>query len=287
MGSPAALSGALSATAAQSFGFTVSVTAPAFVNAATKQLSLTVNPSSTGLPAIAPGGVVPLFSSSTTIQAGSWASIYGSNLAGGPVVWNGDFPTSLGGVGVTVNSKPAYLWSVSPAQINFQAPADTATGTVNVVVTTTGGTAAATVNLGEYSPSFSMLNGTYPAAIVPTPGKPGTSGAGYDAIGPPGVFSFPTRPVKAGETVVLYGVGFGPTKPAVAAGKPFTGAAPCLNAPLVTIGGVAAKVAFAGIVETGLYQINVVVPSAGSGDQPVLATIGGLTTPGNVAITLQ
>jgi uncharacterized protein (TIGR03437 family) len=55
----------------------------------------------------------------------------------------------------------------------------------------------------------------------------------------------------------------------------------------VTIGGVTAKVTFAGIVEAGLYQFNVVVPSAGSGDKALLATIGGVTTPANVLITLQ
>jgi uncharacterized protein (TIGR03437 family) len=37
--------------------------------------------------------------------------------------------------------------------------------------------------------------------------------------------------------------------------------------PQITIGGVPATVAFAGIVEAGLYQFNVVIPNAGSGDQ--------------------
>src|SRR5580698_1720370 len=41
------------------------------------------------------------------------------------------------------------------------------------------------------------------------------------------------------------------------------------------------------IVEAGLYQLTVVVPSAASGDQGLLATIGGVTTPAKVLITLQ
>jgi uncharacterized protein (TIGR03437 family) len=41
------------------------------------------------------------------------------------------------------------------------------------------------------------------------------------------------------------------------------------------------------IVAAGLFQFNVIVPSAGSGDQPLQATVGGVTTPNNVFITLQ
>ena len=87
-----------------------------------------------------------------------------------------------------------------------------------VSVTTAAGTASSTVTLGQYGPSFNLFNGKYPAAIVPTSG-PGNSGAGYDySIGPAGAFSFSTRPVKAGETLLLYGVGFGPTDSASARG---------------------------------------------------------------------
>jgi len=257
-------------------------------NAASIQnASVLVVNSGSSVPSITPGGVVPVYSSATTIQSGSWVSIYGNNLAGGTTSWNGNFPTSLGGVNVTINAKPAYLWFVSPTQINLQAPTDPATGTVNVVVTTGGGNASSTVTLGQYAPSFSLLSSKYPAAIVLTPGQPGNSGAGYDIIGPSGAFSYPSRPVQAGETVLLYGVGFGPTNPTVPAGEVFSGAAPCVALPQVTIGGVPAMVNFAGIVEAGLYQLNVVVPNAGGGDKVLQAIAGGLTTPNNIFLTLQ
>jgi uncharacterized protein (TIGR03437 family) len=248
-------------------------------------ISFTLSPA--GAPTISAGGVVPVYSSSTTIQPGSWGSIFGTNLAGTTTVWNGDFPLSLGGTSVTVNSKPAYLWFVSPTQINFQAPDDTATGSVNVVVTTTVGSYTSMATLSPYGPSFSLYNAKYAAGIVITPGQAGNSGGGYDIIGPSGAFAFASRPVKAGETLVLYGVGFGPTNPAVPAGAKYSSAAPCLTNPTVTIGGVAATVNFAGIVGAGLYQLNVVVPKAGSGDQLLQAIAGGLTTPANVYITLQ
>jgi uncharacterized protein (TIGR03437 family) len=154
------------------------------------------------------------------------------------------------------------------------------------VVTTPFGTASSTVTLGPYAPSFSLFSGKYPAAIVGTSG-PGNSGAGYDYIGPAGAFSFPSRPVAAGETLILFGVGFGPTNPTVKAGQAFSGAAPCVTLPQITIGGVTATVAFAGIVEAGLYQFNVVVPNAGSGDQLLQASIGGEITPVGIYVTLQ
>jgi uncharacterized protein (TIGR03437 family) len=226
-----------------------------------------------------------VYSTSSTIQPGSWISIYGTNFAGAATTWNGTFPSSLGGVSVTINSKPAYLWYVSPTQINLQAPNDTATGTVPVVVTTPAGTASSTVTLALYAPAFSLLDTKHAVGIVLTPGSPGNSGAGYDLIGPAGTAG--TRPVKAGETLVLFGVGFGATNPAVPAGASFSGSAPAVNLPALTIGGVPAAVTYAGIVQAGLFQFNLVVPAAGSGDQALQASAGGVTTPANVYITLQ
>jgi uncharacterized protein (TIGR03437 family) len=258
-------------------------------NTGSLTVSGTLNPGALpNPPSISSNGIVPVYSSSSTIEAGSWVSIYGTGLAASSTTWTGDFPTSLGGTSVTINGKYAYLWFVSPTQINLQAPDDTATGTVAVTVTTASGTASSTVILGPYAPSFSMLSATYPAAIVLTPGSPGNSGGGYDIIGPAGAFSFPTRPVKAGETLILYGVGFGPTDPPVPAGRVFSGpAAFSPSFPTVTIGGVTAAVTFSGIVEAGLFQLNVVVPTLSTGDQPLIAQIGGLTTPANVHLTIQ
>jgi uncharacterized protein (TIGR03437 family) len=246
-----------------------------------------LTPASGAVPSISANGVVPVFSTSTSIATGSWISIYGSNLASATSNWNGDFPTNLGQVAVTIDSRPAYLWFVSPTQINAQVPDDSNTGTVNVSVSTPGGTSTTTVTLSEYAPSFSLLNSKYPAAIVLTPGSPGNSGNGYDIIGPVGAFSFTTRPVAAGETLILYGVGFGPTQPTVPAGRAFSSSAPLVTLPTISIGNIQATVNFGGLVEAGLYQFNVVVPAAGSGDQILQATVGGVTTQSAIYITLR
>jgi uncharacterized protein (TIGR03437 family) len=248
-----------------------------------------LTPASGAVPTITNNGVVPINSTSTTIQPGSWVSIYGTNLAATATTWNGDFPTTLGGVAVTIDGLAAYLWYVSPTQINLQAPNDANTGSVSVVVTNTGGSATSTVTLGPVGPSLSLLgDGKHAVAIVFTPGSAGNSGNGYDIIGPGSTaFPYPTRPAKAGETLVLYGVGFGTTLPVVPPGQAFSGSAPVVTAPTVTIGNASANVVYAGIVEAGLYQINVVVPAAGSGDQAVVAMTGGVSTQSNVVVTLQ
>jgi len=240
-------------------------------------------------PSIATGGVVPLYSSTGVIQSGSWVSIYGANLASGTFVWNNDFPQTLGGTSVTIDGKPAYLWVVSPTQINLQVPDDANSGQVSVIVTTPTGIAASSVTLGAQGPSFSLLgDGRHVAGEIATPSGGGAYGGGtYDLVGPAGAFSYNTRPVKAGETLVLFGVGFGPTTTAVPAGKAFAGSAPVSGKVAITIGGMAANVAYAGITEAGLYQFNVTVPVAPSGDQPLQALVGGVTTPAGAVVTVQ
>jgi uncharacterized protein (TIGR03437 family) len=242
--------------------------------------SFTVGP---GGPVIKAGGIVPIYSSATTIQAGSWISIFGSNLASAATTWNNDFPTMLGGTSVTIDGKLAYLWYVSPTQINLQAPYDTVTGRVNVVVATANGSATSTVTLATISPSFSLLDGIHVAGIILR------SGGAYDIIGPTGTsLGYPTVAAKAGDSVVLFGVGFGPTIPAVAAGQAFSGAAATTNPVQLKIGGTTVLPSFAGESSAGLYQINATIPAGlGTGDLALTGFVGGPQTQSGVLISLQ
>ncbi len=240
-------------------------------------------------PTIFKGGTVPNDGSIPIIQPSSWVSIYGSNLASGTFVWNGDFPMSLGGTSVTIDNKQAYLWYVSPTQINLQVPDDTTTGSVSVAVTTSSGTAVSTVMLAPYGPSFSLLgDGKHVAGQIATPNGSGAYGSGTnDLLGPPGTFSYNTRPVHPGETLTLYGVGFGPTTPHVPAGQAFSSTAPTSSPVTMSIGGMTAPVVFAGITEAGLYQFDLTVPNAPSGDQALQATVNGVQTPPGPVVTVQ
>ena len=237
------------------------------------------------LPAILSGGIAP-----ATIQPGEWVSIFGNNLATSTATWSGDFPTLLGGASVTVDGRPAYLSYASPSQINLQAPADTATGSVAVVVTTAAGVAKSTATLAAFSPEFFALDGTHVAGIILRSNGKGAYGGGtYDILGPTGTsLGYATVAAKAGDSVALFGTGFGPTNPIVAPGQPFSAAAPTINSVKVKINSVNVTPSFEGLSGAGLYQLNVTIPSdLGTGDVSLQGVVGGVQTPSGVVISLQ
>jgi uncharacterized protein (TIGR03437 family) len=239
---------------------------------------------STNTPTINAGGVVPIGSAVNTVSAGSWVAIYGDNLATTTASWNGDFPQTLGGASVTVNGKPAYLYYASPGQVNIQTPDDTSTGSVNVVVTNSDGSATSTVTLSQFAPSFPLLDAKHPAGIILRADGSGAFGSGsssYDIVGPAGTsLGYKTVPAKAGDSLVLFGVGFGPTSPAVPAGKPFSGAAKTNSDVAFSINNKPVIPDFAGLTSAGLFQFNIRVPAGlGTGEVPLTAAVGGVTTP--------
>lgn len=228
--------------------------------------------------------------SSTAIESGEWVSIYGTNLASAAATWTGNFPTSLGGTSVTIDGVPAYLSYVSPGQINLQVPNDATIGPVSVVVTTANGSATSTATLGQFAPSLFLLDATHVAGVILRPNGSGAYGGGtYDIIGPTGTsLGYPTVAANAGDTVELFGTGFGPTNPAVAAGQVYSGAAPATNPVQLLINGVNVNPAFAGLSGAGLFQINLTVPTGlGTGDVPIRASVAGIATPTGAVISLQ
>ncbi|HYA16367.1 MAG TPA: hypothetical protein VEF06_02820, partial [Bryobacteraceae bacterium] len=103
---------------------------------------------------------------------------------------------------------------------------------------------------------------------------------------------YPTVAAKAGDSVELYAVGLGPVIQPVQAGPGFTAPAQPDNTTsqvTLTINGKTVIPTFAGqSSEAGLYQINLTIPaSLGTGDVPLVATVGGVSTPSGVVISLQ
>jgi len=91
-----------------------------------------------------------------------------------------------------------------------------------------------------------------------------------------------SHPARRGAYIVIYLVGMGITNPAVATGQQ-TPSSPLANAvaPSVTIGGQTATFLFAGLTPgfVGLYQMNVLVPSAVSpGDAQLVVTQNGVAS---------
>lgn len=229
-------------------------------------------------------GVVNGASFEPGIAQNSWVTIRGTALSSTTRVWgsgdinDGRLPTSLDNVSVTINGKAAYVQYVSPSQINVLAPADDSVGPVEVKVTSNGQTSdSVTATLQAFAPAFFTFDGKYLAATH--------SDNSY--LGKAGLFaSAPnlTTPAKAGETIILYGTGFGPTDPTLPAGQLATSIANLSNSFKVTIGGLPASVSFAGLVPpyAALYQFNVQVPTgAQPGDQPVVIEIGGIHSSSN------
>ncbi|HVT95176.1 MAG TPA: hypothetical protein VHD76_20150 [Bryobacteraceae bacterium] len=88
------------------------------------------------------------------------------------------------------------------------------------------------------------------------------------------------HPATPGETIILYGTGFGPVSPAVLTGTPapLSPLSFALITPDMKIGGIQSQVRFAGLAPqfTGLYQLNVVIPrQAASGEATIAVSAGG------------
>lgn len=168
------------------------------------------------------------------------------------VIWStapsfaqGQMPTNLNGVSVTVNGKPAFVYYycsvvTSPVcaldQVNVLTPLDTTAGPVQVVVSS-GGVASAPflVTMQATSPTFLLFNATGP--IVATH-------ANYGLLGSAALYPGASTPAQPGETVLAYGVGWGlPLTPVVNGSATQSGSLPF--APLCQIGGAAAPASIA------------------------------------------
>ena len=180
-------------------------------------ISVTFTITSATVPAISPGGLVVAssFGGLKTIGPGTYIEIYGQNLANTTTGWGQFFvnniaPTTVQNVGVKINGESAFVNYVSPGQINALVPGDVSAGPAQLVVSNAQGTSAPfTVNVAAQQPtllapaSFVISGNQYVAAFLP-PDYQTTFALPTGTIS--GVTS---RPAKPGETLVLYGLGFG------------------------------------------------------------------------------
>lgn len=241
-------------------------------------------------------GVAEAAAGATNIAPGSYISIYGTNLVNPlnvaavapsygdsatylPLPLSLDFvdvsfdapPGTSGawdGKPIDYNGKPGYFTFValSGNQLNLQIPWELqgqSSVLVKVIVDGLFTSNVLTIPLVPYSPQLFQSCGGACAIDATT----------Y-AAHPSAVSS--SNPAHAGDIVELYGNGFGPVNNPPNSGEA-AGASTTTGTVTVTIGGQTAQVQYAGLAPgfPALYQINVVIPSGLTGNQPVVASVGG------------
>jgi len=227
------------------------------------------------------------FGGTNKIAAGSLISIYGTSLAATLAQADSTtLSTSLADVdSVTIGGVKAPLKFVFGTQINAQVPWGVPSGSANVVVTR-GGTAsqAYAAQVADFSPTVYDFNPLQQAIAVNSDAS--ITGAA------PNVLGLTAHPAAAGDGIFFYASGLG----ALDSAPPADGVnsidklRKTANTLSVKIGGVAARVDFAGLSPqfTGVYQVNVTIPSGvtAGGAVPMQLSIGGVDSadPATIAV---
>jgi uncharacterized protein (TIGR03437 family) len=212
----------------------------------------------------------------TYISPGGLVSIFGQQLAdttGQPDTI--PFPTQLNGTQVLMGGKPLPLRFVGSGQVNAQVPFELGINSQQQLLVQRGTTLSV--------PQDVVVAAAQPA--VYTQDQSG-KGAGVIVNGITNALITSNNPVKVGDVIVIYCNGLGAVIPPVPSGAPAPPNGPLSrtqNPLTVTIGGVPARVDFAGLAPgyPDLYQVNAVVPAGlAPGDNvPVVLNIAAQSSP--------
>ncbi len=199
--------------------------------------------------------------------AGSLITIFGFNLVANAamdtIAPSAPLPTTLKGVSVRIGNVSAPLQYISSQQINVQVPWEVAGAGQAALTVTVNGVTSASLDLAIAVVSPQTF-GVFPAAT-----------RAYTAV-------------RQGEYMAIYCTGLGDlaTKPPASGAFSQGPSAPVKAAVTVTIGGMAATTAFAGLAPSellgydsvGLYEVDVLVPgNAPTGNAvPVVVTAAGI-----------
>lgn len=238
--------------------------------------------------------------------SGTWLEIKGTNLADpadprltaatNPGQWtSGDFngsnaPTTLDGVSVSINGKPAYVWYLSTGQLNVQAPEDTAAGNVPITVTNCNATSSPVMFArralapGFLAPTNYTANGTqYMVATF------NSDGAYVLNTATGASFGLTSRPAKPGDLIIAYGIGFGDVTPTILPGVIVGQSNTLVNPVTVSFGSTNASLVYQGLAGSfvGLYEFYITVPNVANGDYQINVTQNGTAVPQKMSLTVH
>ncbi|MBI3696164.1 MAG: hypothetical protein HY238_15170 [Acidobacteria bacterium] len=184
------------------------------------------------------------------LAPGSLASLFGSGLAEALTLPLRFWPTTLGGLSISVGGQPAPLLFVLPFQANLQLPFGLSPGTQPVEVTSKFGTVRFDITLDEAAPGIFTL-------------FPDNAGA---VLNQDFALNTTLSPALRNTVLQVYTTGLGAVAPSVTTGSPAP-ASPLLRATATvtaTLDGQPAQVLFAGLAPgfAGLYQVNVLIPAS-------------------------
>jgi uncharacterized protein (TIGR03437 family) len=238
-------------------------------------------------PSIFPNGVVNSgsYSKTATPSPGELVAIFGSSMADGLQSASGlPLPQELQNATLSMAGEVLPMLFTTTGQINAQLPYDLPPGTTQQLVLQHGNRLSVPqpVSIGPAEPAIFTVD---------------QSGGGQGHIyGYPSatqqILADAANPAKIGEVIVIYCTGLGPVSPAVTVGSavPADVLHKIVNPVTLTIGGVTANVAFAGVTPgfTGLYQINSAIPQGVKPGNavPVVVTVGGVAGP-TVTLAVQ
>lgn len=250
------------------------------VNGTAGSLRTTFTDNARAMPTISSGGIVDAASfKSGGIVPGSYITLFGTGLSDSTQANTLPFlPLALNTVFVSFDSDgssyPGRMYYVSSTQVNVQVPWELAghsSTQIKVTIDFSPGNLI-TVPVVNVSPTIfgyndASLNTNIAAALDES-----------------NVVVNGGHRVARGHVVQLFANALGAVSNTPASGSPAS-SSPLSNSvtpPSVSIGGQPATVTFSGLAPgfTGLYQVNVVVPTnIGAGVQPVIMTAGGIQSP--------
>ena len=217
-------------------------------------------------PAITIAGVGNNFSGSTTAAPGEMVAVFGTRMApsnAGSIATTLPLPYSLNGVSATVNGVSAPMYYVSPGQIDLQIPYETGAGPAVLGLNNNGQVASFPLQVAATAP------GLYPATIDALTGAVSTtvkqnqySDFVYHRLEGDVTRRPWRREARRHRRSTIRRSIRTPRQPVT-----------------VSIGGVPAVVAFAGIPYgiAAEMQINITVPAnAPLGQQPLIVSVGGI-----------